>query len=174
MGPSPNSSKFNFGASIKMSRSRIRKKQKQSLEQKTSIKTNSLNVMNKENTSGNENKNLLARIKKSSHSLKVTTMTSGSESIQYLNQDQKVPETVSTQVLDQFMESFGSMKAGTAKPVVSGMSVMPVVALESEEHVTVGSVEPGVPVGSVEQGVPVGPAEQGLPVGPLATQFWFS
>ena len=148
-----------------MSGSRIRKKQKQSLELKN---------LNKENTSRNENKNLPARIMKSSYSLKVTTMTSGSESIQYLNQDQKVPETVSTQVLDQFMESFGSMKAGTAKPVVSGVSVMPVFALESEEHVTVGSVEPGVPVGSVEQGVPVGPAEQGLPVGPLATQFWFS
>ena len=83
----------------KMSRNEVRGNKRQSGSKK------SLKFMSVDKYLEKQNETSISTILKSAYVLKLRVVTSGSESIQDLNQDQKVP---STQDLDQLNVSFGS------------------------------------------------------------------
>ena len=83
----------------KMSRNEVRGKKRQSGSKK------SLKFMSVDKYLEKQNETSISTILKSAYVLKLRVVTSGSESIQDLNQDQKVS---STQDLDQLNVSFGS------------------------------------------------------------------
>ena len=83
----------------KMSRNEVRENKRHSGLKK------SLKFMSVDKYLEKQNKTSISTILKSAHVLKLRVVTSGTESIQDLNQDQKVS---STQDLDQLNVSFGS------------------------------------------------------------------
>ena len=133
----------------KMSRNEVRGKKRQSGSKK------SLKFMSVDKYLEKQNETSISTILKSAYVLKLRVVTSGSESIQDLNQDQKVP---STQDLDQLNVSFGSSMSIKEDKAIKAVATREAAKASGIATPNFGSQDSGM----IENTVPMASEENAL------------